>query len=72
MCGLIISAVMAFWVGVGGTVLLPVPPIYHVSTEMCSIIKNNCSTSSNSSLYGGATSTIPTTTQVPTDIDNDL
>ncbi|KAK3087770.1 hypothetical protein FSP39_010429 [Pinctada imbricata] len=35
-CGLIVSAVMAFWVGVGGTVILPVPPVVGVSTEYCS------------------------------------
>ncbi|XP_071156115.1 sodium-coupled monocarboxylate transporter 1-like isoform X2 [Mytilus edulis] len=72
LCGLITSAVMAFWVGVGGTVLLPVPEVMHVSTEMCSIIQRNCSSSSNSTISSTISSTIATTTQATLSSEDNL
>ncbi|XP_063423134.1 sodium-coupled monocarboxylate transporter 1-like isoform X2 [Mytilus trossulus] len=72
LCGLIASAVMAFWVGVGGTVLLPVPEVMHVSTEMCSIIQRNCSSSSNSTISSTISSTIATTTQATLSSEDNL
>ncbi|XP_048776215.2 sodium-coupled monocarboxylate transporter 1-like [Ostrea edulis] len=42
LCGLILSAVLTFWVGVGGTVLLPVPPVTGVSTAKCDMYPKNC------------------------------
>ncbi|VDI75411.1 solute carrier family 5 (sodium-coupled monocarboxylate transporter), member 8/12, partial [Mytilus galloprovincialis] len=72
LCGLITSAVMAFWVGVGGTVLLPVPEVMHVSTEMCSIIQRNCSSSSNSTISSTISSTIAATTQATLSSEDNL
>ncbi|XP_045209396.2 sodium-coupled monocarboxylate transporter 1-like [Mercenaria mercenaria] len=42
LCGLIVSAVLTFWVGVGGTVLVPLPEIKHVSADMCLNFNTTC------------------------------
>ncbi|KAJ8316536.1 hypothetical protein KUTeg_005908 [Tegillarca granosa] len=68
LCGLIVSAVMAFWVGVGGTVVLPPPPIHGVSAAVCDVIQRNCSSSSNNNTGVSTTlsSTLISTTMAAT------
>ncbi|KAJ8300303.1 hypothetical protein KUTeg_021822 [Tegillarca granosa] len=68
LCGLIVSAVMAFWVGVGGTVVLPPPPIHGVSAAVCDVIQRNCSSLSNNNTGVSTTlsSTLISTTMAAT------
>ena len=40
--GLVVSAVLTFWVGIGGTVILPVPEIKKVSTATCEYFNRTC------------------------------
>lgn len=42
LCGLIASAVLTFWVGIGGSVILPVPPVTGVSIAKCDMFPKNC------------------------------
>ncbi|XP_067662754.1 sodium-coupled monocarboxylate transporter 1-like isoform X1 [Haliotis asinina] len=48
LCGLILSTAMAFWAGVGSTLVLPVPPVNNVSINACDDwvgVLRNCSIS---------------------------
>ena len=49
MAGLIVSAVINFWVGIGSNVLIPPPPILHVGTQMCDYFNNTCNLGSENS-----------------------
>ncbi|XP_060064282.1 sodium-coupled monocarboxylate transporter 1-like [Ylistrum balloti] len=73
-CGLVCSAVLTFWVGVGGSVILPIPPIKKVSASICQHFQRNCTSSADNqntaTLYSTMTpiSTIyyNTSTEIPT------
>ncbi|XP_071111603.1 sodium-coupled monocarboxylate transporter 1-like [Haliotis cracherodii] len=48
LCGLILSTVLAFWAGVGGTLILPFPSVSNVSISACDDwvgVLRNCSIS---------------------------
>lgn len=75
LCGLIFSAVLTFWVGIGGTILLPVPPVTGVSTAKCDMFPKNCNGTlfnatdlnytSTAMMSSISTSAVPTTMDTP-------
>ena len=61
LSGLIVSAVLTFWVGIGGTVILPVPEVQRVSTAMCENFNRTCPSDLVNDLFNETTSTTTTT-----------
>lgn len=47
-CGLVSSAALTFWVGIGSSYVLPVPPIKKVSASICQHFQRNCTASGDS------------------------
>ncbi|KAL3871315.1 hypothetical protein ACJMK2_039322 [Sinanodonta woodiana] len=65
LTGLIVSAILTFWIGVGGTVILPVPEVTHVNTDSCKFYNNTCVNSFDNTTMSGM-QTVRTTTPFPT------
>ncbi|OWF39949.1 sodium-coupled monocarboxylate transporter 1-like [Mizuhopecten yessoensis] len=59
LCGLICSAFLTFWVAIGGSIILPVPPIKNVSTSICQHFQRNCTTPANNQNMSAIYSTVP-------------
>ena len=64
LSGLIVSSILTFWVGVGGTVILPVPEVKNVSTAMCENFNRTCPIDQGDNLLN--VSTASTTTAMTT------
>lgn len=71
LSGLLVSAGINFWVGIGSNVLVPPPKVLHVGTQMCDYFNNTCGQSDRSENFTATTSMFTTvmenttTTMVP-------
>ena len=60
------SAVLTFWVGIGGTVILPVPEIKKVSIATCEHFNRTCPGDQGGSIFNANMMSTASTTAVAT------
>ena len=71
---MVVSAVMAFWAGVGGSVVLPIPPIKNVGISVCSNFTKSCGEINSTAIPLTTITTMSsmTTTEAPPEDYQDL
>ena len=66
--GLVVSAVLTFWVGIGGTVILPVPEIKKVSIATCEYFNRTCPGDKEGSIFNATMMPTISTTAATTTV----